>query len=94
MDSSKTSSKTEDEISDSLELDSYGKLEVCLKNRDKIMCHQEVILPCAINEDMDLSDALDDIPKVQPHKRLQNKYNKFNGVKDNVRKLKRSSGKY
>lgn len=74
--------------------DVCSKLKVLLKARNKITCNKEVDLPCALIDDIDLSDILDEdnIPQVQPHKHLQDNANLVKTMIENIKKLKHNSG--
>ncbi|CAH1738935.1 unnamed protein product [Aphis gossypii] len=73
------------------DLDVYGKLEVKLKARNKITRSDKMHLPCAHDEDTDLSDILDNIPSVRPNKHLQDNAQSVSSLMDNIRKVKRTS---
>ncbi|XP_025199627.1 E3 SUMO-protein ligase NSE2-like [Melanaphis sacchari] len=89
-----TSNETEDENRRNLnydDLDVYGKLEVKLAARNKITCHKDINLPCALVEDTDLSDILDNIPSVRPNKHLEDNAQTVSSLIDNIRQVKRTS---
>lgn len=77
-------------------LDVYSKLEVKLKERNKITYRKEITLPCAHIEDTDLSDVLDasNIPTVRPNKRLQDNVQTISSLINDIRALKNASGIY
>lgn len=76
------------------ESDLYNKLEVLLKKRNKILGHKEILLPCTLTDDTDLSDILEDenVPNIQQHKHLRDNDQFVSTLIDDIRKLKRSSG--
>lgn len=83
------------EINIHQKLDIYNELENKIKARNKIMCRKEIVLPCALVEDMEQSDILDSLertPQLKPHKHLEDNERFVGGMIESIRNLKRTSG--
>lgn len=88
-----TSNENEDEIDQTHQkLDLYSQLEVKLKARNKIIRNKELDIPCVLIDNSNLSDILDEIPRVNLHKRLQDNSKDISALIENVRQTKRTSG--
>lgn len=86
---------------DSNEINIHQKLDMCnelenkIKARNNIMCRKEIVLPCALVEDMEQSDMLDSletIPQIRPHKHLEDNEKFVGKMIESIRNLKRTSG--
>ncbi|XP_025192323.1 E3 SUMO-protein ligase NSE2-like [Melanaphis sacchari] len=66
------------------------KKKIKLAARNKITCHKDINLPCALVEDTDLSDILDNIPSVRPNN-LEDNAQTVSSLIDNIRQVKRTS---
>lgn len=83
------------EINIHQKLNIYNELENKIKARNKIMCRKEIVLPCALVEDMEQSDILDSLemtPQLRPHKHLEDNKKFLDEMTESICNLKRTSG--